>query len=615
MKRILFLLILTSVFSCTPSAKRQEAAEPERGMTIENLGPGNRYVRIDSRHNYLLLPVQEGVPSWTANIVVNTRPGGSFTVPLAVDKIDYWVPFDLTPYHGKQLLLSFASGMGRRPMPGQTAPVQSEALAWKEMKLSDTFDSTNRETRWRPEYHFTPAYGWMNDPNGMVYDNGEWHLFFQYNPYASIHGNMHWGHAVSKDLIHWEELPIALYPDALGTIFSGSAVIDKENTAGFGKGAMVAIFTSAGARQTQSIAYSTDGGRTFTKYEGNPVITSDVRDFRDPKVIWNPETGSWNLVLAAGNEVRFYSSPDLKHWDFESGFGSDGYGSHGGVWECPDIFPVKVEGTDERKWVLLVNNGGGPAGGTATQYFVGEFDGKAFHCDSPAETVKWMDWGKDHYATVSFSNAPDGRNTVLAWMNNWDYANRVPTVQFRSGDSIPRDLSLYEKDGEFYLSVVPSPEMDAARGTASPVDAGTVTAEGKEFKDILSASGGVGEIEVAFTAASPAKFGIELYNSLGESVKFCYDFEASTFACDRTESGVVDFHPTFAAVSVAPLVKADSYVLRLFVDKCSVEAFDAKGRFALTDQVFPQASFSGIRLVALDGDVTVSSMNVYPINK
>lgn len=613
MKRILFLLILTSVVTCTPSANRQKAAEPEGGMTIDNLGPGNRYVRIDSRQNYLLLPVQEGVPSWTANIIVNTQPAGSFTVPLAVDKIDYWVPFDLTPYQGKQLLLSFASGMGRRPVPGQAPAVQPEAIAWKEMKLSDTFDSTNRETLWRPEYHFTPAYGWMNDPNGMVYDKGEWHLFFQYNPYASIHGNMHWGHAVSKDLIHWEELPIGLYPDALGTIFSGSAVIDKDNTAGFGKGAMVAIFTSAGARQTQSIAYSTDGGRTFTKYAGNPVITSDVRDFRDPKVIWNPAIGKWNLVLAAGNEVRFYSSPDLKHWDFESGFGSDGYGSHGGVWECPDIFPVKVEGTDTKKWVLLVNNGGGPAGGTATQYFVGEFDGKTFRCDSPAETVKWMDWGKDHYATVSFSNAPDNRNVVLAWMNNWDYANRVPTVQFRSGDSIPRDLSLFEKDGEYYLSVVPSPEMEAARGKANPIEAGTITAAGKEFKDVLN--GGVGEVEVAFTASSPVKFGIELYNSLGESVKFCYDLEASTFACDRTGSGVVDFHETFAAVSVAPLVKADNYVLRLFVDKCSVEAFDAKGRFALTDQVFPHEPYTGIRLVTVDGDATVSSMNVYPINK
>jgi fructan beta-fructosidase len=476
-------------------------------------------------------------------------------------------------------------------------------------------EEQTRNELYRPQIHFTPAKNWMNDPNGMVYADGVYHLFYQYNPMANVWGNMSWGHATSNDLIHWEEKPVALTRDELGDIFSGSAVIDKDNTAGFGKGAMVAIFTSAGARQTQSIAYSTDGGRTFTKYAGNPVITSDVRDFRDPKVIWNPEIGKWNLVLAAGNEVRFYSSPDLKHWNFESGFGSDGYGSHGGVWECPDIFPVKVEGTDAKKWVLLVNNGGGPAGGTATQYFVGEFDGKTFKCDSPAETVKWMDWGKDHYATVSFSNAPDNRNVVLAWMNNWDYANRVPTVQFRSGDSIPRDLSLYEKDGEYYLSVVPSPEMDAARGAAAKVDAGTVTAEGKEFNYALAACGGVGEIEVAFTASAPAKFGVELFNTQGESVKFCYDLEASTFACDRTESGVVDFHPTFAAVSAAPLVKADNYVLRLFVDKCSVEAFDAKGRFALTDQVFPHESFSGIRLVALDGDVTVSSMNVYPINR
>ena len=615
MKRLLYLSILISLVACSSSGQQQKKDNngAEAGMTIENLGPGNRYVRIDTRQKYLLLPVQEGVPSWTANIIVDTRPAGNFTVPLAVDKIDYWVPFDLTPYHGHKLLLSFAAGMGRRPAPGQAPAPQPEAIAWNEMTLSDTFDTTNRETLWRPVYHFTPAYGWMNDPNGMVYKDGEWHLFFQYNPYASIHGNMHWGHAVTKDLIHWEELPIGLYPDALGTIFSGSAVIDKDNTAGFGKGAMIAIFTSAGARQTQSIAYSTDGGRTFTKYEGNPVITSDIRDFRDPKVIWNPEIGKWNLVLAAGNEVRFYSSPDLKNWTFESGFGSDGYGSHGGVWECPDIFQVKVEGTDASKWVLLVNNGGGPAGGSATQYFVGEFDGKTFQCESPAETVKWMDWGKDHYATVSFSNAPDNRNVVMAWMNNWDYANRVPTVQFRSANSIPRDLCLYEKEGEHYLAVVPSPEVTAARGAASPVDAGTVTAEGKDFQDALTACGGVAEVEVAFTAAAPTLFGIELYNSQGETVKFCYDLASSTFACDRTQSGAVDFHEAFPIVSVAPLEKADSYVLRLFVDKCSVEAFDAKGRFVMSNQVFPHESYSGIRLVSVNGDVTVSSMNVYPI--
>ena len=615
MKRILYLLTLVPFIACSPTTGQKKSAEPEGGMTIENLGPGNRYVRIDSRQNYLLLPVEEGVPSWTASIIVDTRPAGSFTVPLAVRKIDYWVPFDLTPYHGKHLLLSFASGMGRRPIPGQTAAPEGnvEAIAWKNLKLSDTFDSSNTETLWRPQYHFTPAYGWMNDPNGMVYDNGEWHLFYQYNPYASIHGNMHWGHAVSKDLVHWEELPIALYPDALGTIFSGSAVIDKDNTAGFGKGTMIAIFTSAGARQTQSIAYSTDGGRTFTKYEGNPVIVSDVRDFRDPKVIWNPEIGKWNLVLAAGNEVRFYSSPDLKHWTFESSFGPE-YGSHGGVWECPDIFTVPVKGTDRTKWVLLVNNGGGPAGGSATQYFVGEFDGKTFRCDSPAETVKWMDWGKDHYATVSFSNAPDGRNVVLAWMNNWDYANRVPTIQFRSSDSIPRDIYLYEKDGEHYLSVNPSPEMDAARGKPQPVDAGTVSADGKQFTDILTACGGVAEIEIEFSAADGAAFGIELFNSLDESVKFCYDLAAATFSCDRTGSGAVDFHEAFPIVSVAPLEKADTYSLRLFVDKCSVEAFDENGRFAMSNLVFPHESYTGIRLVAGKGDVNVISMNVYPIN-
>lgn len=615
MKRILYLALLVSLVSCIQTSPQQKSAEPGKGLVIENLGPGNKFVRVDALEKYLLLPVEENAPSWTANLIVDTQPAGSLTVPLAVTRIDYWVPFDLTPYHGHQLILSFASQMARRPLRAQdsTPDRTVEAMAWENIKLSDTFDATNTETFWRPKYHFTPEYGWMNDPNGMVYKDGEWHLFYQYNPYASIHGNMHWGHAVSKDLVNWEHLPIALYPDALGTIFSGSAVVDKDNTAGFGKGAIVAIFTNAGARQVQSIAYSTDNGRSFTKYEGNPVITSQLRDFRDPKVIWNSGIGKWNLVLAAGNVVHFYSSPDLKNWTFESAFGSE-YGSHGGVWECPDIFTVPVKGTDQKKWVLVVNNGGGPAGGSATQYFVGEFDGKTFTCDSPAETVKWMDWGKDHYATVSFSNAPDDRNVVLSWMSNWNYARVVPTRQFRSANSVPRDLYLYEKEGEYYLSVNPSPEMTASRGVGAEVAGGAIPPEGKDFADVLSACCGVGEIQIDFSAGESGTFGIELYNSRNECVKFCYDFTASTFSCDRTGSGIVDFHEAFPIVSVAPLEKADSYSLRLFVDKCSVEAFDEKGRFAMSNLVFPHESYSGMRLTAAGGKVTVNSANVYPIN-
>lgn len=613
-KLIICIAAIVTMVACTGSG--QKAVEQIKGynLKVENLSARNKLVRISSDKKYLLLPVEEGAPSWTANIILDTEPAGSFTVPLAVSKIDYWVPFDLEKYQGRELILSFAGAMSRMPRGIQAAEPESEPLCWESLKLSDDFDTTNTELLWRPEYHFTPAYGWMNDPNGMVYKDGEWHLFYQYNPYASVWGNMNWGHAVSRDLVNWEHLPVAIAPDALGTIFSGSAVVDKNNTAGFGAGAIVAIYTNSGVRQMQSIAYSTDNGRTFTKYAGNPVITSDLVDFRDPKVIWNEEIGKWNLVLAAGDAVRFYSSPNLKDWTLESSFGQD-RGSHGGVWECPDLFTVPVKGTDIKKWVLVVNNGGGPAGGSATQYFVGDFDGKTFTCPTLKDAVKWMDWGKDHYATVSFSNAPEDRNVVLAWMSNWDYADKVPTVQYRSSNSIPRDLYLYENGEEYYLSVCPSPEMEAARGTCTEKTVGQLNAEGVVFDDLLAQNGGVVELVIDFKIGNEAGFGIELFNSKDETVLFTYDKVQATFSCDRRNSGAVDFHEAFPLVSVAPLADADSYSLRLFIDKSSVEAFDEAGRFSMTNLVFPHEAFAGVRLTAPAGDVDVASLKVFSINE
>ena len=273
------------------------------------------------------------------------------------------------------------------------------------------------------------------------------------------------GHAISKDLIHWEHQPVAIAPDALGTIFSGSCVVDKDNTAGFGAGAIVAFYTSASDRQVQSMAYSLDNGRTFKKYDRNPILTSTQRDFRDPKVFWHKESNKWIMVLAVGQEMQLYSSPNLKDWTYESSFG-EGQGAHAGVWECPDLIELPVKGTELKKWVLICNiNPGGPFGGSATQYFVGTFDGKQFVNESPALT-KWMDYGKDHYATVTWSNAPEDRKIALAWMSNWEYANNVPTSQYRSANSVPRDLALYTKNGQTYLSSTPSPEVLKLRGKA-----------------------------------------------------------------------------------------------------------------------------------------------------
>jgi len=312
-------------------------------LLIKDLGEGHCLVRVNTNQKYLLLPVEDASPDVRISMIINNKEVKNFDVRLAIHKVDYFVPVDLSDYSGK--LISFKFKMNSNdPVRVNLSP--DNTACCKEMKLSDTFDTSNRE-KFRPTYHFSPLYGWMNDPNGMVYKDGEYHLFYQYNPYGSKWGNMNWGHAISKDLVNWEHRPVAIAPDAFGTIFSGSAVIDHHNTAGFGAGAIVAIYTQNGDRQVQSIAYSTDNGRTFTKYENNPVLVSEARDFRDPKVFWYEGTKRWIMVLAVGQEMQFFSSPNLKDWTFESSFGK-GHGAHGNVWECPDLFELPVEGTNEK---------------------------------------------------------------------------------------------------------------------------------------------------------------------------------------------------------------------------------------------------------------------------
>jgi levanase/fructan beta-fructosidase len=431
---------------------------------------------------------------------------------------------------------------------------------------------TNRE-HFRPKYHHTPKYGWMNDPNGMFYKDGVWHLAFQWNPYGSQWENMTWGASTSRDLIHWDAQPAAIEADGLGTIFSGSCVVDKENTAGFGKGAIIAYYTSAGEAQTQSMAYSTDGGKTFKKYSGNPVLVSSVPDFRDPHLFWHAETQRWIMLLAVGQEMQIYSSPNLKQWTMESRFGAE-YGNHGGVWECPDLFRLPVRGTGQQKWVLVCNiNPGGPFGGSATQYFVGNFDGHKFTCDSRPEVTKWMDYGKDHYATVTFDNAPDNRRVAIAWMSNWQYANEVPTKQFRSANAIPRDLDLFIDGTETYCGVMPSPEM--------------LTLRGKPSKQLTDAC------EVVVTLKGSTE--ITLQNAKGEKVVMRYDAQKQTFSMDRTKSGDTSFSEHFPCTTVAP-THGQMKQLRLFIDRSSLEAFDGDGKMAMTNLVFPSEPYNTINV-------------------
>ncbi len=514
------------------------------------LGDNHAMLKMQQGKRYVLLPVQE-TEDIAAIAVLNGKNDmvQRLNVKLAIDRVDYYVPYELN--NASLLDIEFH---GDRRQKGTV----SEFVCWREIKFSDKFDTTNRE-RFRPIYHHTPLYGWMNDPNGMFYKDGVWHLYYQWNPYGSQWENMHWGHSTSRDLIHWESQPMALQPDWLGSIFSGSCVTNGDE--------VVAFYTSAGMHQTQSMAVSKDGGRTFEKYSGNPVLTSDVPDFRDPRPFWNEDIKAWNLILAAGQEMRIYSSKNLKEWNYESSFGKE-YGNHGGVWECPDLFKI------DNKWVLICNiNPGGPFGGSATQYFVGQFDGKKFTCESMPKVTKWLEYGKDHYATVSFYNAPENRHVVLAWMSNWQYANQVPTKQFRSANSIPRDLGLFQHGEETYVSVVPSKEMLAVRG--AKVKALTVACE------------------IVVDVKNQTE--IVLSNSKGEQVAMVYDGLKQTFSMDRTKSGDVSFSETFPCVTVAP-VYGQIKQLRIFIDRCSIEAFDSDGKMAMTNLVFPSEPYNNIKV-------------------
>lgn len=574
----------------------------ENSMVVKHLANEQNIILLDSVKKFLLLPVQENAPEGKVNIIVNNefQLEQNINIRLAREKVDYYVPLDLSAYQGKSVSVDVTG------MP-------ASSLCWKEIKLSDTFDSSNRET-YRPVYHHTPVYGWMNDPNGMFYKDGVYHLYFQYNPYGSMWANMTWGHSTSTDLTHWTYEGTAIVPDAWGAIFSGSCVVDKDNTAGFGKGAVVAFYTSAkstpwGDIQSQSMAYSLDNGKTFIKYEHNPILTSTERDFHDPKVFWYAPGKHWVMMLAVGQEMQIYSSGNLKEWKKESSFGAM-QGAHGGVWECPDLVEVAVEGSKEKKWVLICNlNPGGPFGGSAAQYFVGSFDGKKFVNESPTQT-KWLDWGKDNYATVTWSNAPAGRCIALGWMSNWQYANNVPTTQYRSANTLARDLTLYRVGGELYLRSKPSPEIKKARAEEKKIP--TFEVKGNyEVASLLADNKGAYEIEMTIENKGTSKIDFSLMNEKGEKVAMYYDVVRKQFVMDRSASGIVGFSRDFPAVTVAPVRNTDQIHLRLFIDRSSVEAFGEDGEYVMTNLVFPAEPYNRMVFSSDKGSYIVKSMNVY----
>lgn len=577
--------------------------QADSSWAIRHFVSEQNIVSLDVTEDYLLLPIQDDAPEGKICVVKdNEQKGTLMNVRLARERVDSYVPFVLSAYKGQHISIEIQG-------------VPETALCWKELKMSDSFDMTNKE-KFRPVYHHTPAYGWMNDPNGMFYKDGVYHLYFQWNPYGSVWANMHWGHSTSTDLMHWKFEGCAIVPDAWGAIFSGSCVVDHNNTAGFGKGAVVAFYTSAKATpwgdvQSQSMAYSLDNGKTFTKYEGNPILTSSEKDFRDPKVFWYAPGKHWVMMLAVGQHMEIYSSVNLKDWKKESEFDAM-QGDHGGVWECPDLVEIPVEGTREKKWVLICNlNPGGPFGGSAAQYFVGSFDGKKFVNESPTQT-KWMDWGKDNYATVTWNNAPDGRCIALGWMSNWQYANNVPTRQYRSANTLARDLTLYREGQELYLKSTPSLEVKKARGKKVSIPSFKVS-EKHEMVNLFENNQGAYEVEIVIRNAGASKIALGLLNDKGEKVSMYYDLNRKQFVMDRSESGTVDFSKDFPAVTVAPANVDKELTLRLFVDRSSIEAFGEDGKFVMTNLVFPSQPYVKMCFEADKNGYAVKSLNVYKL--
>lgn len=590
-------------------------------LTLEQKSDSLTVIHITNPTNYILLPIEEEAAESQVLLDTGEATDTDMDIRLAQTQVDYFVPFAL-------------------PTGVKTATVcvrnkSKDALCRKEIKLSDTFDTANTE-KFRPVYHHTPLYGWMNDANGLVYKDGEYHLYFQYNPYGSKWGNMHWGHSVSKDLVHWEHLAPAIARDTLGHIFSGSSIVDQENVAGYGAGNILAFYTSASDKngQIQCLAFSKDNGRTFTKYEKNPILcpADGLRDFRDPKVFRYEPEDKWVMIVSADKEMRFYDSKNLKDWNYMSSFG-EGYGVQPCQFECPDMVELPVDGDlNRKKWALIVNvNPGCYFGGSATQYFTGNFDGTKFSCDSQPNVTKWLDWGKDHYATVCFSNTGE-RTIAVPWMSNWQYCNIVPTKQFRSANALPRELSLYTQDGEIYLSAVPVPEIKTLRKEKKEIPAFTV-ANDYHIDSLLADNDGAYELALEITVGEAEIMGFNLFNDKGEKVDIYFNLPEKRLVMDRTKSGIVDFGKKsvsheievhdrrkttsinyiddFALATWAPIKKENKYTLDVFVDKCSVEIFLNGGKVAMTNLIFPSEPYNRMCFYSKGGSFQVDSFKAY----
>lgn len=620
MKKIFLLCVMMGLLVGCSVDKRTIAYEWLNDSTVQ--------IKLSGDARLLLLPIQEdskevGVKLHTDNPLEDVY----MDIRLAEDSVDYFVPLRL-PLTSDSVVLTVRG-------------LSPAAFTWQKLTLADTFDTSDKDY-FHPTLHHTPPYGWMNDPNGLFYKDGEYHLYYQFNPYGSMWGNMHWRHSVSTDLLHWQDRGIVLRRDTLGHIFSGSCIIDKDNVAGFGNGAVLAYYTShrwlpdGRQYQAQSLAYSVDNGYTFTKYSENPILepSDGISDFRDPKVFWYEPLQKWYMIVSADTEMRFYRSDNLKAWEYVSSFGQ-GWGAQPSQFECPDFFELPVDGkTDDKKWVMIVNiNPGCLFGGSATQYFVGNFDGVTFKPDTPAETVRWLDYGKDHYAFVTFHNT-ESQVVGMPWVSNWQYANITPFKQSRGVNGFPRELFLFTKDSSVYVGSKPIEQLKTLRKhvmSAADFSTSTEFRLSTEPKQQLDA----GEITFRVTPGTATVVGVDLYNEHNERVCLYFDMQAQKMVLDRTQSGLTDFgsyatthaienhdkrkeqsvnyQNDFALATWAPLslLKSDSYDVQIIIDKSVLEIFVDGGRIAMTNLVFPSHPYGLLRFYAEGGESRFSNIDIY----
>lgn len=528
---------------------------------------------------------------------------------------------------------------------GQTACNQSATT-----EISDHEATTRDSLAYRPQYHFSVPEGWINDPNGLIYYKGEYHLFYQHNPFANVWGHMSWGHAVSKDLLHWDDLPVAIpeFTNADSTsktaIFSGSVVIDKGNKSGFcpdtSQDCMVALYTgnvTKGETQTaqyQNLAYSRDKGRTWTQYAKNPILDIGSKEFRDPGAFWYEPGQKWVMatVKATEHRVALYDSKDLKTWRFMSYAGPMGDTSK--VWECPALLPVPIEkergrpsgvrssGGRETKWVLFISSGHPQKGYVGMQYFVGNFDGVDFVPDkenpkplSPSIGISYagsvVDWGKDYYAAIPFNNLPETQKNplMIGWINNWAYANTVPTHPFRGAMSLPRQISLRRTDAGLELVQRPIASVNSLRGTKTEWQNLQLNNESRTLKESID---NVYELDAEITPGTARTVGIRLAKNHSEETVLRYT--NGKLELDRRKSGRVDFSDQFASVETAPLQPQNGTIkLRIFVDKSIVTVFANDGQRVITDFIFPNKPAGSIEVFAEGGKAGFTNVSVWPM--